>query len=155
VKIERPDDRQATVTFGRKTVPTADFRLLYDTAKGPLRRQRVELPARHKTRMATSCCWPARKIKAEQAERTAKTVMFVVDRSGSMSGKKMEQAREAARFVLNNLREGDTVQHRGVRQPHRGRSARNCNVTTRRLGKRPWDSSRACTPAEPRTSTGR
>ena len=34
-------------------------------------------------------------------------VIFVVDRSGSMSGKKIEQARNALRFVLNNLREGD------------------------------------------------
>jgi Ca-activated chloride channel family protein len=31
----------------------------------------------------------------------------VVDRSGSMSGTKIEQARGAARFVLQNLREGD------------------------------------------------
>jgi Ca-activated chloride channel homolog len=35
-------------------------------------------------------------------------VIFVVDRSGSMSGKKMEQARDALKFVLNNLREKDT-----------------------------------------------
>ena len=37
-----------------------------------------------------------------------KTVVFVVDRSGSMSGKKIEQAKEALKFVLNNLREGDS-----------------------------------------------
>jgi Ca-activated chloride channel family protein len=34
-------------------------------------------------------------------------VVFVVDRSGSMSGDKIEQAKGAAKFVLNNLREGD------------------------------------------------
>ena len=34
-------------------------------------------------------------------------MIFVVDRSGSMSGKKIEQAKEALKFVLNNLREGD------------------------------------------------
>ena len=33
--------------------------------------------------------------------------MFVIDRSGSMSGKKIEQAKAAAKYVLNNLREGD------------------------------------------------
>jgi Ca-activated chloride channel family protein len=37
----------------------------------------------------------------------AKTVVFVVDRSGSMSGEKIEQAKGALKFVLNNLREGD------------------------------------------------
>ena len=36
-----------------------------------------------------------------------KTVVFVVDRSGSMSGEKIEQAKGALRFVLNNLHEGD------------------------------------------------
>ena len=32
---------------------------------------------------------------------------FVIDRSGSMSGKKIEQVRAALKYVLNNLREGD------------------------------------------------
>ncbi len=38
----------------------------------------------------------------------AKTVLFVLDKSGSMSGKKIDQARNAVRFVLNNLNDGDT-----------------------------------------------
>ena len=46
-------------------------------------------------------------IKAADAERPQKTVVCVFDRSGSMSGKKIEQAKEALKFVLNNLREGD------------------------------------------------
>ena len=33
--------------------------------------------------------------------------MFVIDRSGSMSGKKIEQVRAALKFVLDNLRPGD------------------------------------------------
>ena len=40
-------------------------------------------------------------------DRPKKTVVFVVDRSGSMSGEKIEQAKGALKFVLNNLREGD------------------------------------------------
>jgi Ca-activated chloride channel family protein len=46
-------------------------------------------------------------IKSSQDKPLPKTVVFVVDRSGSMSGKKIEQAKGALRFVLNNLREGD------------------------------------------------
>jgi Ca-activated chloride channel family protein len=42
------------------------------------------------------------------SERANKTVIIVVDRSGSMSGKKIEQAKEALKSVLNNLRQGDT-----------------------------------------------
>lgn len=37
----------------------------------------------------------------------AKNVVLVLDSSGSMSGTKMRQAREAARFVLNHLGDGD------------------------------------------------
>ncbi|MEZ6067442.1 MAG: VWA domain-containing protein [Planctomycetaceae bacterium] len=44
----------------------------------------------------------------ESGDEVAKTVIFVVDKSGSMSGEKIEQARAAIKFVLNNLREGDT-----------------------------------------------
>ena len=34
-------------------------------------------------------------------------MIFVLDRSGSMAGKKIEQARKALKSVLNNLREDD------------------------------------------------
>jgi len=47
----------------------------------------------------------------EVPERTddalPKTVVFVLDRSGSMAGRKMDQAKDALRFVLSNLRDGD------------------------------------------------
>ncbi len=43
----------------------------------------------------------------EDEERIAQDVIFVMDTSGSMSGEKIEQAREALRFCLNQLDEGD------------------------------------------------
>ena len=46
-------------------------------------------------------------IKREGDAETKKNVVFVVDRSGSMGGKKIEQAKGALRFVLNNLHDGD------------------------------------------------
>ncbi len=46
--------------------------------------------------------------KPKKEKPQPKTVVFVVDRSGSMSGAKIDQAKEAHRFVLNNLHEGDT-----------------------------------------------
>jgi Ca-activated chloride channel homolog len=93
-------------------------------------------------------------IKATSDERPKKTVIFVVDRSGSMSGKKIEQAKEALKFVLNNLREGDTVQHRRYDSTS-NRSGPSCRSTTTRRAKRRWASSRASTPAAARTSTAR
>jgi Ca-activated chloride channel family protein len=46
-------------------------------------------------------------VKAADSKPVPKTVVFVVDRSGSMSGEKIEQAKGAAKFVLDNLHEGD------------------------------------------------
>ena len=44
-------------------------------------------------------------IQAQQRESISKNVVFVVDRSGSMTGRKIDQAKEALRFVINNLKE--------------------------------------------------
>ena len=46
-------------------------------------------------------------MKAPDARPLPKTVIFVIDRSGSMAGKKIEQARKALKSVLNNLRDED------------------------------------------------
>ncbi len=107
VKIKRPDDRHATITYSAtKTVPSTDFRLFYDTGAGPLSAKVVSYrPEKDEDGYFLLLASP--KIKAKDKKPIEKTVMFVVDRSGSMSGKKIEQARAAARFVLNNLREGD------------------------------------------------
>ena len=47
-------------------------------------------------------------VKPVDARPLPKTVVFVIDRSGSMAGKKLEQARNALQSVLNNLRDDDT-----------------------------------------------
>src|SRR5262249_818276 len=47
-------------------------------------------------------------LKAPQAAPLSKTAVIVVDRSGSMSGQKIEQARQAVKFFLNQLKSGDT-----------------------------------------------
>lgn len=46
-------------------------------------------------------------IKTKQEQRIPKDVVIAIDKSGSMSGEKMNQARKAAEFVLQNLNEGD------------------------------------------------
>jgi Ca-activated chloride channel family protein len=107
-KIERPDEKHAVVKFeAKETVPTTDFRLLFDSADGKLGASVVSYrPEKDDEGFFLLLASP--EIKSHDDERTAKTVIFVVDRSGSMSGKKIEQAKEALKFVLNNLRKGDT-----------------------------------------------
>jgi len=107
INVQRPDNKHAVVKFeATNTVPTADFRLLFDTADGQLGASLLSYrPDANDDGFYLLLASPD--IKAASDERPAKTVIFVVDRSGSMSGKKIEQAKEALKFVLNNLRQND------------------------------------------------
>jgi Ca-activated chloride channel homolog len=107
IEIKRPDERHATVTFTSKNeVPTTDFRLLYDVGKGKVSTRVLSYrPETGEDGYFLLLASP--EIKTADMKRTAKTVIFVIDRSGSMAGKKIEQVRAALKSVLNNLRDGD------------------------------------------------
>jgi len=108
INIKRPDNKHAKVTFTSKNeVPSTDFRLFYDTGKGDVQASVISYrPEKDKDGFFLLLASP--EIKDPGAERPRKTVLFVVDRSGSMAGKKIEQAKGALKFVLDNLRKGDT-----------------------------------------------
>ena len=107
VKIERPDDKHATVTFSsEREVPTSDFRLFYDVGKGKVSTRVLSYrPDEKEDGFFLLLASP--EIKSADRQQPEKTVMLVIDRSGSMSGKKIEQVRAALKYVLNNLRQGD------------------------------------------------
>lgn len=107
VEIKRPDERHATVTFSSKSeVPSSDFRLLYDVGKGKVS-TRVLSYRPDKGQDGFFLLLASPEIKPVDAKRPEKTVVFVLDRSGSMSGKKIEQVKAALKQVLNTLRQGD------------------------------------------------
>ncbi len=108
VKIERPSPRRAIVTHeSTKALPAEDFRLLFDSPTKGLGASLVSYrPNPQEPGFFMMMASP--QMPDELGEPAPKTMLFVVDRSGSMSGKKIQQARGALRFVLNNLREGDT-----------------------------------------------
>lgn len=107
VNIERPSQEQAVVTIETKNeIPSSDFRLFYDTGKESVAASVVSYrPDKNDDGYFLLLASPD--IKAADKKPQPKTVVFIVDRSGSMSGEKMEQARGALKFVLNNLRDGD------------------------------------------------
>ncbi|MGQ9575643.1 MAG: VIT domain-containing protein [Thermoguttaceae bacterium] len=109
VEIQRPDPKHATVTFSLKDqVPTSDFRLLYDVGKGTVSTRVLSYrPDKDTDKDGYFLLLASPEIKPADQEQVKKTVMFVIDRSGSMSGKKIEQVRGALKFVLENLRPGD------------------------------------------------
>lgn len=107
VDIQRADAKHAVVRYkAENQVPTSDFRLLYDVGAGQVGMSLLSYrPSEGEEGYFLLLASP--EIKAATTEHAPKTVVFVVDRSGSMSGEKIEQAKGALRFVLNNLREGD------------------------------------------------
>ena len=136
-------------------VPSEDFRLLYDVG-----RRAVSAPA-------CSAIDPTadedgyflllaspRDRSPTIAERAAKTVVFVVDRSGSMSGEKIEQAKGALKFVLNNLREGDLFNIVAYDSESKA-SGRNCSGRATKRARPRSASSKASTPAAAPISTAR
>lgn len=107
VDVKRPDNKHATVTLSvANQVPISDFRLIYDSGSGEVGASVLSY-RRDGADDGYFLMLASPEIKAPTADRPAKTVVFVVDRSGSMSGKKIEQAKGALKFVLNNLRTGD------------------------------------------------
>ncbi|TWT87400.1 von Willebrand factor type A domain protein [Pseudobythopirellula maris] len=108
VKVERPAPNRAVVKFDAEDeLPTADFRLLCDVGSGQVGASLMSYrPDPDEPGYFLMLARP--ELPKPDAAQPAKTVLLVVDRSGSMSGEKIEQARGALKFVLRNLREGDT-----------------------------------------------
>ncbi|MFO0789369.1 MAG: VIT domain-containing protein [Pirellulales bacterium] len=118
IETERPDGKHATVKFeSQKIVPAQDFRVFFDTGDERVAASvvsyRPKQDSQDKDKHADGTddgyflMLASPDVKAKDDKPIAKTVIFVVDRSGSMSGEKIDQAKNAAKFVLNNLREGD------------------------------------------------
>lgn len=107
VNIRRPDPYQAQVTYEtRQIIPAADFQLYFDVDAGPVSASVISYRP-HRDEDGYFVLLAAPDLRDGPAPVVQKTVILVIDRSGSMSGKKIEQAKEALRFVVNNLREGD------------------------------------------------
>lgn len=107
IHIQRDDPRNAVVTLaGTNIVPTMDFRLLFNSVPGKVSANLIShWPAGEDQGFFMLLASP--QFQQETIDNVKKTVIFVVDQSGSMSGPKIEQVRQAAKFVVNNLRADD------------------------------------------------
>jgi Ca-activated chloride channel family protein len=103
----RDDDHHATIKVEQHDViPSTDFRVVYTLAEGNLGASVLSYrPTGSEDGYFLLLASP-RVERTDDAPRP-KSVVFVLDRSGSMSGKKIEQARGALKFVLDNLRDDD------------------------------------------------
>lgn len=107
VQIQRDDARHAIARFeASNAIPNDDFRLIYDSIGGQIGANLISYWP-HGEDQGYFVLLASPQFAAENDTVLEKTVLFVVDRSGSMSGEKIDQAREAAKFVINNLRSDD------------------------------------------------
>lgn len=106
--ITRGGEREATAKLeGRNVIPTSDFRLVYTLGDGALGASLVSYrPSEGEDGYFLLLASP--RVKPVEEKARPKTVVFVLDRSGSMAGKKIDQAKGALQFVLDNLRDDDT-----------------------------------------------
>jgi Ca-activated chloride channel family protein len=107
VAIERFGDREVRVNLERHDIlPSKDFRLVYTLADGALGASVLSVrPTDSEDGYFLVLASP--EVKPPDVRPLPKTVIFVIDRSGSMAGKKIEQARRTLKSVLNNLRDDD------------------------------------------------
>jgi Ca-activated chloride channel family protein len=107
VTIDRRDDHEARARLVRHDIiPSQDFRLIYTLAEGTVGATVLShRPSGSDDGFFMVLASP--EVRGPSIRPQAKTVIFVLDRSGSMAGKKIEQARKALHAVLNNLRDDD------------------------------------------------
>ena len=111
VEIKRDGEHKATVGYEEKNVrPDHDFKLIFSRNKAPVG---VDLLTYHNSPddgYFLLLASPGLEGSVDKSQFQKRDVCFVLDTSGSMSeagGKKMEQAKKALSFCLQNLNESD------------------------------------------------
>ncbi len=107
LKINRIDDQTADIIFEETfNTPSQDFKMTYSLQGGDVGATVLSYkPEDGKEGYFMLLASPA--VAEDAISDVAKNIVFVLDRSGSMSGKKIEQSKKAMEFVLSNLNEND------------------------------------------------
>jgi Ca-activated chloride channel family protein len=106
IQVEKIDDHHVKVVYAdENTTPNTDFVLYYSVSQDDVG---VNLMTyRTPDDLGFYMLLVAPKIDVPQTDVAPKRMAVVLDRSGSMLGEKMTQAREALKFVLRNLNPQD------------------------------------------------
>ena len=107
LNVERKDPRHVIATYEvKKALPTSDFQLFYKAANEKIGATLVT----HQTdpkKDGYFMLLVSPNPREAGKNVTPKDVVLVFDRSGSMSGAKLKQAKEAMKYVLENLNPAD------------------------------------------------
>jgi Ca-activated chloride channel family protein len=108
VEIKRDGDRKATVGWETSNVrPDRDFQLLFSTAESELGLNLLTQKSGSDDGWFLLLASPGADIMKPGEKVNPKDVVFVLDTSGSMAGKKLEQAKKALSFCVENLNDAD------------------------------------------------
>ena len=104
--VDRYSDHETTVTWEARNVrPDTDLILYYTVSNDDIG---IDLIAhRISGEKGFYMLLASPRVEIDKSKIQPKKVVFVLDRTGSMSGKKIEQARKALKFCLNSLRADD------------------------------------------------
>jgi Ca-activated chloride channel family protein len=106
VEVRRDGDRRATAGFeGSDVPPDADFTLYFSTEQEAVGLSLLTQRQAGEDGYFLLLASPG--AEAKEAKPMPKDVAFVLDTSGSMAGKKLEQAKKALQFCVENLAAGD------------------------------------------------
>lgn len=108
ISIDRPNDKTAVCKMTLTNVRAPDdFRLMYGTQNGLVGMNVISYrPSDSEDGYFLLLASP--ELKRDESKTVPKSVIFVLDRSGSMNGKKIDQARGALKYFLNRLNKKDT-----------------------------------------------
>jgi len=107
LSVDRKDARHVVATYHEKgALPASDFQVFYKAADEDVGATLLTTWAKDdEEAYFLALVSPNPRLTNEKA--APKDVVVVLDRSGSMGGEKIAQAKEALEFILNNLNEQD------------------------------------------------
>ena len=107
VTIERPAPERVIASYRiTQEVPTTDFRLLYQPGQDAVGATVLSYRP-HENEDGYFLLMASPTPRAEKMPITPKDLVVALDRSGSMSGNKIDQAKASLEFVLKNLNPAD------------------------------------------------
>jgi Ca-activated chloride channel family protein len=106
IAVDREGDYSARIGYEDYDVkPDRDFELYYSISEGEFGLNLVSYRERGEDGFFLLLVAP--RLEVDEREVIAKDVIFVLDTSGSMRGEKLEQAKDALEFVLDELHDED------------------------------------------------
>ena len=106
ITTQKEDDYNADILYEDENVtPDTDFLLYYTVSTDDIGMNCITY--RELGEDGYYLLLAAPKVEVNTDELIQKRMIFVLDRSGSMSGTKIDQAKEALKFCINNLNAGD------------------------------------------------